>query len=646
MKQTTQTHGEISLRNTQRQGRMRQWLCQSAIIHFFSLVCNAIYQAVKNSWVGTFFSSYTPLGDRIAHSFFPSLHRKLRIREHILRPMKFSVARLLNDSYLLNMLRRFLAYLLSLPLYGYGLFLICFGAAALLVQGIPFLFGGTAVLTPTEILFAITAIVISFLLFSTSKNLAYGLAHSIFSELLLFRLIGARREDFVIRPNAHFQPLAPILLGIIAGGACYYLPMRYYCYALIALLALLTVMKIPEFGMVAVLFTLPYLPTKMLVAAILLICCSYLLKLIAGRRTLRFEVIDLFVVLFMVLYLLGGIFSSAPALSIGPMCVTVCFIFSYILMVNLIRSEVWFKRCAGAILCTTVLVSLYGIYQYVFGTLSAGWLDKEMFSSISIRVISTFGNPNVLGEFLVISIPLFYIYFFSRKGFSKKVLSLIPCGICLLCLVLTWSRGAWLGLIIGTLAFLLLYSRHSLTVLLFGSLGLQLLPYVLPQNVLLRFTSIGNMADSSTSYRVNIWLATLQMIRDYFFSGIGSGINVFKTIYPRYAYATIEAAPHSHSLFLQILVELGIFGLLVFLIILFFFTKQSCSALRDEQKNPLRFWVLAGFCGILSVIAQGATDYIFYNYRVMLWFWLCAGLTSAAARIVRRNAENCSEQLL
>ena len=89
------------------------------------------------------------------------------------------------------------------------------------------------------------------------------------------------------------------------------------------------------------------------------------------------------------------------------MCLILCFMFGYFAVVNLIRSEAWFRRCAGAILCTTVLVSLYGIYQYVFGTLMKTWLDEEMFSFISTRVISTFGNPNVLGEFLVMSVPFF-----------------------------------------------------------------------------------------------------------------------------------------------------------------------------------------------------------------------------------------------
>ena len=639
MKTTEKRGAGIAIGTSEKKHTLRKYFMSAAVIRFFSYLSTVIYRAAAESRIGCFLQNYIPRSARASGTLLHRLLEKLRLRGRVLRPLKFSVARLLDESRIINACRNFLRGLIALPLYWYGLFVICFGAAALLQQGVLFFLGLPMHLTTTEMLISITAVVISFPLFSSTKNLAHSLSCSVFADLFLFRILGARREEFKDVQTKAFPPLIPVMLGLALGGATYVCPMKYYFLAFSALCVALLIIKIPECGIVGMLFFLPFLPTKALAALMIYIACSYFIKLIAGRRTLRFETLDWWVLLLMVLYFLGGIFSSNVSLSLGPMCMILCFMFGYFAVVNLIRSEAWFRRCAGAILCTTVLVSLYGIYQYVFGTLMKTWLDEEMFSFISTRVISTFGNPNVLGEFLVMSVPFFYIYFFSRKGFSKKILSLIPGGICLLCLVLTWSRGAWLGILLGTLVFFLLYSRHSLTVLLFGTLAIPFLPSILPQNVLLRFSSIGNMADSSTSYRVNIWLATIKLIRDYFFGGIGTGINVFKTIYPRYAHSGIEAAPHSHSLYLQIMMELGIFGLLAFFICIIFFAKQSISVLGDSRKNPLRFWVLAGFCGILAVLAQGATDYVFYNYRVMLWLWLCLGLTSAGARIIRRQGQ-------
>ena len=105
-----------------------------------------------------------------------------------------------------------------------------------------------------------------------------------------------------------------------------------------ALCVALLIIKIPECGIVGMLFFLPFLPTKALAALMIYIACSYFIKLIAGRRTLRFETLDWWVLLLMVLYFLGGIFSSNVSLSLGPMCMILCFMFGYFAVVNLIRS--------------------------------------------------------------------------------------------------------------------------------------------------------------------------------------------------------------------------------------------------------------------------------------------------------------------
>ena len=57
-----------------------------------------------------------------------------------------------------------------------------------------------------------------------------------------------------------------------------------------------------------------------------------------------------------------------------------------------------------------------------------------------------------------------------------------------------------------------------------------MLPFVLPETIINRFLSIGNMADSSTSYRVYIWLGTIAMLKDYWFCGIGPGAAAFNQV--------------------------------------------------------------------------------------------------------------------
>lgn len=155
----------------------------------------------------------------------------------------------------------------------------------------------------------------------------------------------------------------------------------------------------------------------------------------------------------------------------------------------------------------------------------------------------------------------------------------------LLCLVLTYSRGCYIGIMAAIAVFLVLWDRRFIFL---GIIGLLMLPFVLPETIINRFLSIGNMADSSTSYRVYIWLGTIAMLKDYWFCGIGPGAAAFNQVYPLYAYNSISV-PHSHNLFLQIMCDTGIVGLVVFLILMIQYYRMTCGALSRETKKKINY---------------------------------------------------------
>ena len=225
-----------------------------------------------------------------------------------------------------------------------------------------------------------------------------------------------------------------------------------------------------------------------------------------------------------------------------------------------------------------------------------------------------------------------------RKPLRTLLTALLLCGLSGLALIFTWSRGAWLGLMIGGLIFLLLYSRHTISALLFCCLGIPFLPFVIPESILLRLSSIGNLADSSTSYRVSIWKAAFGMARDFFTTGIGVGESAFRQVYPLYSLSGIEAAPHSHNLYLQIQIELGIVGLLLFLGVLILFAQCCFDYNVTAADRETRIMSIGCFSGLIAALAQGMTDYIWYNYRVFFVFWLVLALASAYVRVGRSEA--------
>ena len=168
-----------------------------------------------------------------------------------------------------------------------------------------------------------------------------------------------------------------------------------------------------------------------------------------------------------------------------------------------------------------------------------------------------------------------------------------------------------------------------------GILLLILAPFILPETIMSRFTSIGNMEDSSTSYRVYIWMATIAMLRDYWLSGVGMGITSFNTIYPLYSYNNIKA-PHSHNLYLQLIVEYGIVGFIVMLGVIYNYFKMAAVSLK-AKKDIVLGGLVSGMGGFLL---QSMTDHTWYNYRVVLIFWVIVALTVVASQINLKEKEN------
>jgi O-antigen ligase len=360
----------------------------------------------------------------------------------------------------------------------------------------------------------------------------------------------------------------------------------------------------------------PFLPTMLVLATVLISILSLILK--ASTDTsfkFKFFKSNIWILAFVFIIGFCAVTSISMAESIKIALLTIAFILFYFVFINVITSKKQLYTMLYLFIIAGTIASIYGIYQYMVGDLySQAWLDKEMFEDIKMRVYSTFANPNVFGEYLLLVIPIGVSLFWTEKGIIKKLFLLGSVGITLIALILTISRGCWLGILFSLMILALIIDRRLIFV---GIAMLLIAPFVLPESILERFMSIGNMGDTSTSYRVFIWMGTIAMLKDYWFSGIGLGISSFNSVYPIYAFNGISA-PHSHNLYLQMIVEYGLVGLIVFVGVIYYFYKTIVISLI-KKKNI----VLAGIlCGVSGFLLQSLTDHSWYNYRVLLIFWI------------------------
>ncbi|MDR0906276.1 MAG: O-antigen ligase family protein [Oscillospiraceae bacterium] len=336
-----------------------------------------------------------------------------------------------------------------------------------------------------------------------------------------------------------------------------------------------------------------------------------------------------FILLFALLYAVSIFTSVTPAGSLYGGALQVFFALFAVAAGASLRTEKQILWTLRAFAVSGALVAAYGVYQYIFGaSVNVTWFDTTMFSGIGMRVYSTLDNPNVLSEYLLLVIPFSAALIIAEKKPILKLLFIGCLGVQLLTMALTFARGGWLGLILATAVFLVMLDRRFI---LLGIVGLVALYFLLPDVIITRLISIGDLKDGSTNYRLNIWLATLAMLRDFWLVGIGPGFSAFNSIYPLYSYHAVPA-PHAHNLYLQLVCDSGITALVIFLFFLGSTFRSLAAGVRANRDDGFNVFRIAAISALLGFLAQSATDYSFYNYRVTLMFWAVAGLGIAVSK--------------
>jgi len=396
-----------------------------------------------------------------------------------------------------------------------------------------------------------------------------------------------------------------------------------------------------EFGVYLLLFLMPIIPTMFSVALTLITFISFFINsIVKSNFKIRIDAFGLFVILFAILLFIYSATSYASESSLKIFLIYVTFLCSMFIVIACGTEKKRMKFMIFSFVSSGLLVSLYGIYQHFFGNnIGHAWVDEEMFSDITVRVYSTLENPNVLGEYLLLLIPICGAMVYNSKRLIMKFYYLSVLGCACICMLFTQSRGCWLGLILTAIVFAFLVDKKLVAL---GIIAIMFAPMILPDSIIQRFSSIGNLSDSSTSYRVNIWLGTLRMVKDYWWMGIGVGTDAFNSVYPFYNY-NAAVALHSHNLYLQILVETGVCGLISFVLSMIVSFKKILVGYIFGRKNVYSLICAACLAGLAGFLLQGMFDHSWYNLRVFGIFWIVIGIGIASRRCACEEDNTCNK---
>lgn len=307
----------------------------------------------------------------------------------------------------------------------------------------------------------------------------------------------------------------------------------------------------------------------------------------------------------------------------------------------------------GIIALTAFFESIIAIYQNFVGIEAlATWQDSTNLNpeQIMTRVYGTLQpyNPNLLAGYLVASISpaigLFFI-FAAKRNIRMTAIALFATISISTAILLTGSRGAYLGLLV-IIACGMLTSGHIIwhdyknkkwlkrlwLTVLFAGIACALLLLLINPALQHRIASIfAFREDSSNSFRLNVYIASLKIFLDNWIVGIGPGNETFRLIYGQYMRSGFDALG-AYSVPLEIAVESGIFALLAFLGMLLKIFVKGVQTVLYQHDLEKKIVMLICILGITGVMTHGFVDTVFFRPQVQIIFWMLIAIAGWTAR--------------
>jgi len=287
----------------------------------------------------------------------------------------------------------------------------------------------------------------------------------------------------------------------------------------------------------------------------------------------------------------------------------------FYLTVSAMSSPRYTRRVLFMLMATVTLVAGVGLFGYITGE-----MIKEG------RATSFFNSFGLAAFFTSMVMPVTLSRFLCTKGWRRTVAFLVL-FLCLGFMLVTMSRGAWISSLMAVMMLAALKDRRMLVLLLIGVISA---PWFLPPDIIERATSITKVfsleENDTFGDRIWMWRSAIQMIKDRPILGAGYGNRVFQRMYPDYMYSQSSGMifENAHNLYLQILIETGIAGLLSFLSILGVIFWMIFSQFR-KKPLPMIESQLLGIAGSFAVFLIFSFTTFRYENEVGILFWILAG---------------------
>ena len=303
---------------------------------------------------------------------------------------------------------------------------------------------------------------------------------------------------------------------------------------------------------------------------------------------------------------------------------TIRFI-SYIVLFFIIKYEFYNRSIYNMILNCYIyaagVLSILGTYQYFFHSDTGKFIANYKFGAKE-RITATMDNPNQYVAFLIMIIfPLIMMILYKdKKNKKQRIIYIFIALIIMLNIALTFSRNGYVAFFIGCTVLVIIYNWKFISFLIFAAISVLIIPQTSGR--------ILELADKSQNFtRIRLWETAIRMFKEHPILGVGNGnfvsyYDAYIKKYPElYIYYEYKRYP-THNSYLKVLSELGILGIVPFILILSFSIINYIKFIVKRSNDLYKYMCMGFLASTVAFLFMNLSENLFFVPNVTACFWI------------------------
>ncbi|MFH1202721.1 MAG: O-antigen ligase family protein [Candidatus Omnitrophota bacterium] len=369
---------------------------------------------------------------------------------------------------------------------------------------------------------------------------------------------------------------------------------------------------------------------------------AFLLKKVIIRKFTFDTFLDKPLLIYVVICGISVIFSTNFAISIRTFILKLAeYVLIFFVIIESMNSRKKIRNILTILFISSALICVDGLFQFCthkdFIRNRVWYYDARPFT---FRIMGPFISANdfaaYISPLLIINLSLI---FYKFKNFILRIaFRILSLGL-LTCLFLSFSRGAWLGFILGAIFIILFKEKRTAFILLFVILFFASIWFLYPQDMKAGFGALFNFSDNGVKDRVVLNRIGISMFLENPLTGVGLGTFMFNFERLNNIIEYSWGPTYAHNCFLQMLAETGVLGLTSFMFVIFTLFIKSVELIKKHEDSVYKNLSVGLLGGLLAYLVHSAFDTHFYSLQIVMIFWLLLGLLMANLRYLTQSEQ-------